>query len=80
MPSKFKGCFDKIHVGGTCREDRLTSVIQLLRSEGGKIIVPVEEDLRLITKYGPPSPYIAKASSSCGQCRLLACSLTLRDW
>eukprot|EP00803_Ostreobium_quekettii_P009046 evm.model.scf_1524.2 EVM.evm.TU.scf_1524.2 scf_1524:3912-16148(-) len=50
MPSKFRGYFDKIHVGGTCREDRLDCIVQLLRPEGGKLIVPVDNDLKLITR------------------------------
>lgn len=50
MPSnKHQGQYDRVHVGASCPPDRLRTLLALLRPEGGKIITPVCNDLRLIT-------------------------------
>lgn len=50
MPTLTRDYFDKIHVGGTCPEDRLTNLISMLNPNGGKMTVPVGQELRLITR------------------------------
>lgn len=50
MPTLARDYFDKIHVGGTCPEDRLTNLISMLNPNGGKMTVPVGQELRLITR------------------------------
>ncbi|GMH40376.1 hypothetical protein BSKO_08280 [Bryopsis sp. KO-2023] len=55
MPSTYRRYFDKIHVGGTCPEERLSSLISLLKPEG-KMTVPVGQDLRLITRKSDGRP------------------------
>eukprot|EP00210_Caulerpa_lentillifera_P001264 g1220.t1 len=50
MPPFRNDYFDKIHVGGTCPEDRLMSLIHLLKPNNGKMTVPVGQELKLITR------------------------------
>eukprot|EP00210_Caulerpa_lentillifera_P008674 g8273.t1 len=50
MPMLQRDYFDKIHVGGTCPEDRLTNLVTMLNPNGGKMTVPVGQELRLITR------------------------------
>lgn len=46
------GRYDRIHVGASCPRDHLRLLIQLLKPEGGTMIVPVTpSDLRLIRKH-----------------------------
>eukprot|EP00879_Flechtneria_rotunda_P008171 GHRR01008560.1.p1 GENE.GHRR01008560.1~~GHRR01008560.1.p1 ORF type:complete len:542 (+),score=177.66 GHRR01008560.1:161-1786(+) len=53
IPStKLKGQFNKVCVGGTCPEERLHLLLPLLEPGGGKLLAPVDNDLRLYTK-GP---------------------------
>lgn len=45
-----QGQYDRIHVGASCPADRVSSLLPLLRPEGGKIVTPVSpNDLRLIS-------------------------------
>ena len=44
-----QGQYDRVHVGASCPPDRLRALLALLRPEGGKIITPVCNDLRLIS-------------------------------
>lgn len=52
MPTpRHRGQYDRVHVGASCPPDRLQPLVQLLRPEGGMIVVPVSpNDLRVITK------------------------------
>lgn len=50
IPTSHKDYFDKIHVGGTCPEDKLPNLIRMLKVDGGRMTVPVGQELRLITR------------------------------
>jgi len=50
IPTSHKDYFDKIHVGGTCPEDKLPNLIRMLKADGGRMTVPVGQELRLITR------------------------------
>eukprot|EP00878_Enallax_costatus_P008072 GHUV01008442.1.p1 GENE.GHUV01008442.1~~GHUV01008442.1.p1 ORF type:complete len:607 (+),score=209.30 GHUV01008442.1:178-1998(+) len=51
IPSlRLKGNFNKICVGATCPEDRLHLLLPLLEPGGGKLLAPVDNDLRLYTR------------------------------
>jgi protein-L-isoaspartate(D-aspartate) O-methyltransferase len=46
------GKYDRIHVGASCPPDHLRPILQLLKPEGGVMVVPVNpSDLRLITVH-----------------------------
>lgn len=48
----FQGQYDRVHVGASCPADRVASLLQLLRPEGGMIVTPVSpSDLRQITVH-----------------------------
>lgn len=40
----------KVCVGATCPEDRLHLLLHLLEPSGGKLLAPVDNDLRLYTR------------------------------
>ena len=50
IPTVHRDYFDKIHVGGTCPEDKLPNLVRMLKLDGGKMTVPVGQELRLITR------------------------------
>lgn len=51
MPvGRHQGRYDKVHVGASCPEDRLPLLLQLLRPDNGKLLVPVGSELRLVTR------------------------------
>ncbi len=46
-----QGRYDRVHVGASCRPDRLPALLELLRPEGGLLVTPVSPaDLRVFTK------------------------------
>jgi len=46
------GQYDRIHVGASCPPDHLRPIVQLLKPQGGSIVVPVDpSDLRLLTVH-----------------------------
>lgn len=46
-----QGKYDRVHVGASCRPDRLAALLDLLKPEGGLLVTPVSPaDLRLFTK------------------------------
>jgi len=50
VPSaRHAGAYDKVHVGAMCPEARLQDMIRLLKPGGGRILAPVDSDLRLVT-------------------------------
>lgn len=50
-PERHLGAYDRVHVGASCPADRVQLLLQLLKPEGGVIVVPVApNDLRVITK------------------------------
>ncbi|KAK9857634.1 hypothetical protein WJX84_009149 [Apatococcus fuscideae] len=52
IPSrKHQGKYDRVHVGASCRPDRLPALLELLKPEGGLLVTPVSPaDLRLFIK------------------------------
>ena len=46
-----QGQYDRVHVGASCRPDRLPALLELLKPEGGLLVTPVSPaDLRLFIK------------------------------
>uniref|UniRef100_A0A061S9V0 protein-L-isoaspartate(D-aspartate) O-methyltransferase n=1 Tax=Tetraselmis sp. GSL018 TaxID=582737 RepID=A0A061S9V0_9CHLO len=43
--------YDRIHVGAQCPEEKVPNLLRLLGEEGGVVIVPVDSELRAITKH-----------------------------
>ena len=50
MPHVNLGTFDRIYAGARCTEDRLPILSRLLSPGGGIMVVPVESELRLISR------------------------------
>ena len=50
MPHASLGTFDRIYAGARCTEDLLPSLIRLLSPGSGTMVVPVESELRLISR------------------------------
>ncbi|GLC34352.1 hypothetical protein PLESTB_000738600 [Pleodorina starrii] len=48
---RYRGRYDAIHVGGAMQESRLGALLELLGPKGGRIVAPVSNELRLVTKY-----------------------------
>jgi hypothetical protein len=65
----------QVHVGGTCPESRVQSLLELLRPAGGRLMVPVGSDLTLIIKCGQHSVPPCHAL-----CMHLTCLLACRSW
>lgn len=64
IPSaKLKGKFNKVCVGATCPEDRLHLLLPLLEPTGGKLLAPVDNDLRLYSR-GPDGKLRQRVVSS----------------
>lgn len=47
---QLRGKFNKVCVGATCPEERLHLLLHLLEPAGGKLLAPVDSDLRLYTR------------------------------
>eukprot|EP00882_Tetradesmus_deserticola_P022592 GHRQ01024520.1.p1 GENE.GHRQ01024520.1~~GHRQ01024520.1.p1 ORF type:complete len:324 (+),score=122.32 GHRQ01024520.1:74-973(+) len=47
---QLKGKFNKVCVGAACPEERLHLLLALLEPSGGKLLAPVDSDLRLFTR------------------------------